>query len=127
MMYTDIRAKFIAEAEAALQVLQGQIATTPVDQLPSLLTSILEASVQRDAALRMQQHVYECAHCRNEDGQPERFSSAARFVKVVSGFIEHDEEGNVLREVKFTQPHYEILCPGCSSELRPAEYLTNRW
>jgi len=128
MIHTDLRANEIAEATAEIERLKPQLSSATLETFSDLAAALQRAIKRKEVALAMLAHQYECLCCpKGEDGQHQQFISPARTVLEVSAIILHDPEGNVINEQHYSQPRFIVICPYCTDEIRPVEYLTQRW
>ena len=126
-MYTDLRAQRIHEAAQRIDELHRALKEASADRFADLMAELRDAIAEKEAALALPQHQYQCPNCVDGEGNHQTFESPARMVLTVIGVIDHDEEGNVITDVRFREPRYLTLCPDCKAMMRPLNYLDARW
>src|SRR5262245_29630265 len=127
MIYTDQRAKAIADASAALETLKGSLSTDGSltgQPLQDVLDAISAASDDLQTALAMDEHTYENFGAMDGEGNYASFQGADRTVITVTSIITHDEAGEVLQEMRFNPPRYIILSGSSTAAIDPVKYLT---
>jgi hypothetical protein len=117
-VFTDRRAKAIAEAHNHLDVLAAAIHTT--EDPDAHLASLKDALAAKDAAYDLSEHEYDCILCETT------FVSPAREVLIVTGYVDHDADGNVIAARTFHKPAHLVFCPGCKLKFGIESYLA-RW
>jgi len=120
--FTDKRAVEIANAERLVTALTSHIQGASAADLPQIHASLVDALTAKEAAYAMPGHQYNCLTCVGEDGNFEEFQSPARRILLVVGDVDHDEEGNVVRAIRFRNPLPVVLCPNCKGDIRIDEY-----
>ena len=130
MLYTDERAKSIAQAAAELETLKAALSTDgslSTEELQDILDAISSANEAVQSALAMDEHTYESFGPMDEEGNYASFQGVDRTVIEVSKIITHDSNGDVTQEIRFDPPHYIILSASDTTAIDPVKYLTNRW
>jgi DNA-binding transcriptional ArsR family regulator len=134
-VFTDRRAKAIAEATKRVDILaqavhhvgSGQVPTGTIGgteererNVDSHLALLKEALAAKDTAYALPEHEYDCILCGAT------FVSPAREVLIVTGYVDHDGEGNVIAARMFHKPAHLVFCPECKVKFGIESYL-KRW
>lgn len=116
----DRRSRAVVEAEKKIDTVRSMLVAARGEDIPSITEALNRMVAERDEALALPEHEYECWHHEGE------FQSPARRILLLSGSVDHDETGAVVQVLKFRKPVQLILCPACKLLMKIRTYLGQR-